>query len=172
MLQLSGTLLNQPVLSLRTGAPVAYTLGAIFNPNNLKIEGFYCQDTADRKKQLVLLSQDIRDVIPQGIVVNDHDALSEPQELVRLRSIMDLQFQLIGKQVVTSSKEKIGKVSDYATDVSSMFVQKLYVSQSFLKNLSGGNLGIDRTQIIELTNKQIIINDLQERVPARAGAMA
>jgi len=172
MLQLSGAFLDQPVLSLRTSAPVAKTLQPIINPNNLKIEGFYCQDNKDRKKQLVLLYQDIRDIIPQGLVVNDHDVLAEPSELVRLKEIMNLNFQLIGKQVVTARGEKVGKVTDYAPDTATMFVQKIYVSQSILKNFAGGNLGIDRTQIVEITNKKIVIHDLQQKVPARASAMA
>ena len=149
---------------------VATTLRPIFNPNNLKIEGFFCSDSFDRKQTLVLLYQDIRDIIPQGFVVNDHDVLSEPEELVRLKDLMDLHFDVLGKHVQTVSKQKIGKVVDYATEVNTMFVQKIYVSQSLLKNFAGGNLGIDRTQIVEITDRKIIVQDLAQTVPA--GAMA
>jgi uncharacterized protein YrrD len=172
MLQLSTTLINQPVLSLRTGSPVATTLKPIINPNNLKIEGFHCQDSNDRKKQVVLLYQDIRDIIPQGFVINDYDVLSDSNELVRLQEVLALDFELLGKQVVTVSGEKLGKVSDYATEVTTMFVQKVYVSQSVFKNLMGGNLGIDRTQIVEITNKRIVVHDLTQQVPVRANAVA
>ena len=63
-------------------------------------------------------------------------------------------------------------MTDYAVDTTTMFIQKLYVSQSLLKNLTGGNLGVDRTQIVETTAKKVIINDLEEAVPARANAIA
>ena len=151
---------------------MATTTGAIINPNNLKIEGFYCIDSFDRKKTLVLVYQDIRDFIPQGFVVNDHDILAEPQELVRLKDMMDLHFELLGKPVATTGKDKLGKVVDYATDTTTMYVQKIYVSQSILKNLTGGNLGIDRMQIIEITDRKIIVQDLAQRVPAGAKAWA
>lgn len=85
MLQLSQTLIGRPVMSLRTGTAVATTISAIFNPNNLKIEGFYVQDSFDSKKKLILLCQDIREIIPQGIVINDHEVLGESDELVRLK---------------------------------------------------------------------------------------
>ena len=158
MLQLSGSLINQPVLSLRTGGAVAMTTDAIINPNNLKVEGFFCQDTSS-KTRLVVLYQDIRDVLPQGIVVDDFDALSQPDELVRLKDIMAMNFQLIGKPVVTENKQRLGKVNDYATEVTTMYVQKLYVSQSLLKNLGSGSLGVERTQIIEITNRKIVIQE-------------
>jgi sporulation protein YlmC with PRC-barrel domain len=172
MLQLSTAFVNRSVLSLRSGTQVGTTLGPIINPNNLKIEGFYCQ-VRGNKQELVLLSQDIRDLIPQGFVINDEDELSVPEELIRLKDIMEFHFDLMGKLVVTSSGDKIGKVSDYAADTQSMFIHKLYVSQSLLKHFASGNLGVDRTQIVEVTPRTIIINDLEQKVPvAHAGAMA
>lgn len=171
MLQLSASLLNKGVLSLRTGAPVAEITAAIINPNNLKIEGFYCEDRFD-KKTLVLLYQDIRDIMPKGYVVNDHDVLAEPGELVRLQKVLDIGFELIGKQVVTVDKQKVGKVSDYAADTTTMYIQKIYVAQSILKSFTGGSLSIDRNQINEITPKRIIINELSRKagVPATATA--
>lgn len=171
MLQLSATILNKQILSLRTGAAIAEVITPIINPNNLKIEGFYCQDSIE-KTQLVLLYQDIRDILPQGIVVNDHDALADPEDLVRLKEILDLNFELIGKQVETISNEKVGKVSDYAFESATMYIQKLYVSQSLLKSFTGGNLSVDRSQVHEITPKRVIINDLLETAPAGAPAAA
>lgn len=171
MLQLSASIVKKSVLSLRTGSPVATIEAPIINPDNLKIEGFYCQDIYN-KKQLVLLCQDIRDTLPDGYVVNDHDVLSEPEELVRLKDVLELNFELINKQVVTVNKEKVGKVSDYATDTGTMIIQKIYVAQSILKNFTGGSLSIDRSQIQEITPRRIIISELMQKSPAAAPAAA
>lgn len=171
MLQLSESLLNRPVMSLRTGQPVATITEPIINPNNLKIEGFYCLDRFS-KSQLVLLYQDIRDVIPQGFVIDDHDVLAEANELIRLKDILNIGFKLIGKPVVTISKQRVGKVSDYATEMETMYIQKLYVSQNMFKSFTGGSLGVDRNQINEITDKKIIINELLKGTPAPAGVIA
>lgn len=170
MLQLSAALLNKSVMSLRTGQPIAIVTAAIFNPNNLKIEGFYCQDKFD-KRELILLYQDIREVLPIGYVVNDFEVLVDPDELVRLKDILELNYEIIGKPVQTISKQKVGKVSDFATETETMFVQKLYVSQSIFKSFTGGALSIDRTQINEITPKKIVINELTKTVPAQAPAV-
>jgi sporulation protein YlmC with PRC-barrel domain len=170
MLQLSASLItNKSVLSLRTGTPIASIVAPIINPDNLKIEGFYCQDRFS-KETLVLVYQDIRDMLPKGYVVNDHDVLVEPDELVRLKKVLNLQFELVGKPVYTTSKEKVGKVSDFATETETMFIQKIYVSQSILKNLTGGSLSIDRTQINEITPNRVIINELLKKSPLPATA--
>lgn len=161
---------DRPIMSLRTGTQIGTALTPIINPNNLKIEGFWCK--VDRRKQLILVSQDVRDSLPQGLVVNDAEALTDPGELVRLAPILQINFVLLGKPVVTTSGSKLGKVNDYATDIDSMFIKKLYVAQPLYKNINGGNLGIDRTQIVEITDKKIVVNDADAKVPAHAGAVA
>ena len=170
MLQLSNTLADKAILSLRTGGPIATVIGAIINPDNLKIEGFYCQDRFD-KRQLILLSQDVRESLPQGLVVNDHDVLVDAEDLVRLKKVLDLKYELIGKQVETVSKQKIGKVSDYAIETETMYIQKIYVAQSIFKSFSGGSLSVDRNQVIETTPRKIVISDLEAMSRAAAPAI-
>lgn len=146
-------------MSLRTGGAIAQTVATIFNPNNLKIEGFYCQDRFE-KQQLVLLTSDIRDIMSQGIVVNDHDVLTAADELIRLKETLSLGFELIGKTVYTTNKERLGKVTDFAADDSTLYVQKLYVGQSLLKSFGTGQLSIDRSNIVEITNRKIVVNEI------------
>jgi len=149
---------GKSVLGLRTGAPLAEIIEPIINPNNLKIEGWFVHDNF-AKHPLILLSQDIREILPQGFVVNDHEVLSEPGELIRLQDILELKFTLIDKPVITVHKSRLGKVSDFAFERNGAFIQKLYVNQSILKSLTGGGLTIDRTQIVEITNRKVLVKD-------------
>lgn len=158
MFQLSGSLTNLPVISLRTGGRVAVALRPIINPNNLKVEGWYCQDHFS-KDTLVLLAKDVRDIVPQGIAVDDHEKLSTPDELIRLKDVLKIDFKLIGKHVVTNNKRRVGKVDDYATDNISFMIHKLYVAQPVYKSITGGQLTIDRSQIVEIDDKQIVIKE-------------
>jgi len=171
MLQLSNALANKDVMSLRTGTPVAKIVRPIINPNNLKIEGFICQDSIN-KEELILVYQDIRELLPQGFVIDDHDVLARPDELVRLQKLLELDFQLPNMSVYSNSKEKLGKVADYATEVESMYIQKIYVAQSVFKAFTGGQLSVDRNQIIEITTSKIIIQDPLQGTPANATALA
>lgn len=158
MLQLSDALINRPVLSLRTGSPVATATEPIINPNNLKIEGWYCHDHFSRTT-LVLLEQDVRDIIKQGIVIDDHDVLIDSKELVRMKELLSIRFELLGKAVYSDSKKRLGKVNDYAVEVETLYIQKLYVAQSIMKNFTGGSLSVDRSQITQITSKKIVILD-------------
>lgn len=158
MLLLSNSFTNKPILSLRTGGVIGTITLAIINPNNLKIEGFYCSDKFSKQK-LITPSSEIRDVIDDGVIVNDHDAMTPEEDLIRLRKVIDIRFELLGKKVVTKSKSSLGKINDYAVNSDNMYVQKLYVAQPIIKSLQGGQLSIDRSQIIEITDKKIVVKD-------------
>jgi sporulation protein YlmC with PRC-barrel domain len=171
MLQLSTYFASKPILSLRTGTPVAQIGPAIINPKNLKIEGFYCRDTLNNQ-QLILLTQDIRDLSRQGFIINDHDVLATEDDLIRLQDILNIGFELLKKPVETTEKVRVGKVEDYAVDASTMYIQKLYVAQPVWRSLTNGTLSIDRTQIVEVTSKYIIINELLRPTPSTITAIA
>lgn len=159
--------MNVPVMSLRTSGPLGNATNPIINPNNLKVEGWYVTDRFSGST-LVLVASDVRDFGPKGLIVNDHEVLVAPEDLVRLQPIMDIGFVLLGKQVVSQSGQKYGKVSDFAVETEGLLVKKLYASQSIVKNFSGGSFSVDRTQIIEITNTKIIIEDPTEKIGATA----
>lgn len=161
MLRLSGEYINKPVMSLRTGGKIAIATEPLINPNNLKIEGFFCIDRFDNS-ELILLAQDIRDFLPQGFAVDDHEVLSEPGELVRQREIIDIRYQLMQKPVVTDKRKRLGKVVDYAVDSQSLYIQKIYVGQHLLKSLTTGQLSVVRDRIVEVTSKKIVVKDPKE----------
>jgi sporulation protein YlmC with PRC-barrel domain len=158
MLRLQNTIAGTPVLSIRAGIQVASITHPIINPNNLKIVAWHVEDTRS-DESLVLLSEDIREIIPDGFIINDFEVLSTTKELIRLKSILKLEFELIGLRVTTESGKRYGKIADYAFNTDSMFIHKLYASQALVKNFGTEALSIDRNQIIEVTDKRIVIED-------------
>lgn len=167
MLKLYESTPGSPVMSLRTGGQVATIVSAIINPHNLFIEGWYVQDSIS-KHQLILLTQDIRDILPQGFAVNDHEVLSESDELVRHKEILELDFTLNGLKVTSQSGRSYGKINDFAFETESFYIKKLYASQPLVRSFNSGSMSIDRTQIIEVTNRRVVIEEPVEKSRAQA----
>ena len=158
MLQLSSKLFNVPILSLRSQGPVGTALEPIINPNNLKIEGWFAVDRFSGQK-LILPVGEVREFMRGGLAVNDHDAMTEPDEMVRLQKVIQINFSLIGKLVMTEKRKKIGKVTDFAFDPTSMYIQNLYVSQRGLKAFAGDDRVIGRGQIVQISDRAIVVRD-------------
>jgi hypothetical protein len=163
MLKLSSSLINQPVMSLRSGGQIGVAQLPIINPHNLKILGWWC--TTDSGQRTVLLAEDVREVLPAGLAVNDEDALSDPADLVRHKEVLDIKFDLMDK-LVRTKRQKLGKVSDYSYN-DGFFVQKLYVARPLHKVFtSDDTLIIDREQILEVTDKYILVRDTEIKATA------
>lgn len=169
MLKLSSSLRNQPVMSLRLGSQIAVAQIPVINPHNLKVLGWWCLVPGGRRE--VLLAEDVRESMPNGLAVNNEDALSDPADLVRHKEILDIKFELMDKLVRTKS-QRLGKISDYSYN-DGLFVQKLYVTKPLHKVLSTEDtLVIDREQIIEVTDKYILVRDTEVKAGAEEFASA
>jgi hypothetical protein len=159
MLFMSKNLFNQPVMSLRAGNQIAVAIEPIINPHNLKILGWWC-NSSSANGRVVLLVEDVREMMPTGLAVNDDEALSQTDDLVRHKEILNIKFQLMEKPVKTK-RQKLGKVNDFSYN-DGMFVQKLYVARPVTKIFSSEDtLVIDRTQIIEVTDSYILVKDTE-----------
>ena len=157
MLKLSASLNNINVISLRTSGTVAIAQSPIINPHNLKILGWWCKSPMSASP-VVLLVDDVREQTPNGLAINDEEDLTPPEDLVRHKDILDVNFELPGKTVKTK-RTKLGKVTDFSYN-DGMFVQKLYVEKPITKVFSTEDtVIIDRNQVLEVTDHYILVKD-------------
>lgn len=157
MLALSNRINDVPVMSLQTGTELARTVGCIIDPGTLHIIALYVDGPQITDKPSVLHVSDIREVSDLGFIVDDSDVLMPTDDLVRLQEIIELDFQPIGMPVHDEQGTKLGKISDYAFEPTTFYIQQLYSHQSLLRNFSTASNVISRDQIVAITKDKIIV---------------
>ncbi len=169
MLVQSKQLNGARIVSLHTGHAIGSLGAPIINPHKLLVDGFYVNLPRGKNQPMVMLTQDIRQ-FDQGsrVFINSGDEIVPATELLRLKEIMSLNFSLADKPVRSASKNKLGKVTEYVVETTGWTVQKLHVKQPLFKSLSTGTLIIDRSQIIEVNDRQITVSDAAVTTPAVA----
>jgi len=105
------------------------------------------------------MTSDIRQFAPDCIIVDSEDEISDPADLVRLNSIVKSSYDPMHKLVVSDAGRRLGYVEDFTVNLDSHRVQKLHVRQSIFQSWMGAALTIDRTQILDITHKQITVRD-------------
>lgn len=161
MLYFGSKLHDTAVFSIRSAGRIGTAKLPIINPNNLHIDGFYT-DAMNKKNNGVILDIDIRELTTKGLIINDHQDITEPDELIRLKPIIDLKFKLIGKPVYVNNK-KIGKINDYAVDTKSLFITKLHIQPTLFNSFKHSHLIIDRKNVIEVTDKHIVVKGPEQK---------
>lgn len=149
---------TMPVVSLQTGSSVAWINEPIIESSKLEIMAFLCE-AVERKTNVILMIRDIRQLSPDGIIVDSEDELADPEDIVRLKSMLNKSFNPLGKHVVSDAGRKLGIVDDYTVNLDTNRVQKLHVRQPLLRSWLGQGLLIDRTQIIDISPRQITVRD-------------
>lgn len=158
MLLLSEKLSAVPIMSLQTGAELAKTSQVIVDPKDLSIIASYVEGPSIGPEPHVLFMSDIRESGELGFIVDDSDSLMSLEGLVRLQTIIDENFELMGIQVVNRMGEKIGKVYDFSFNPSDFMIYQLFVKASLLHGLMSDTRIIHRNQIVDVTPVHIVVD--------------
>jgi uncharacterized protein YrrD len=158
MLILQNRLIEVPIMSLQTGTQLGVTSHPIIDPRRLAIVAFYCEGPQIRFNPAILHIEDIRENSELGYIVDSSENIMPPDDLVRLKEILDFKFELIGKQVEQDDGHKLGKIVDYSTDSESFYIIKLHIKPTWLQSLTSAEHIIDRAQIKKITDNKIIVS--------------
>jgi len=170
MFILSSQIQDAPILSIRNGHTVAVAGSILIDADKLEAAAVFCKSPGWRGDNHVLLLRDIREFSRAGIIIDSLEDIEDIGEIIRLGDIVERNYQVIGKPVVTESGTKLGKVEDYSVDTDSNLIQKIYIKPSLLKNLMVNNLVIDRKHIVRAEDHKIIVSDASLKSPDKAKA--
>ena len=160
MLISSTDLTSFPILSLRSSSKIATISKLIINPYNLTIQALKLAGRQlDNPKDSYLLPEDIREISPLGIIINDSEDIVSSTDVIRLQKMLDLQFELIGLPVIDKQQRKVGKVINYNIIAENMMIYQLVVQRPMFKDFFDPELLIHRSQIAELSHDKVIIKN-------------
>lgn len=157
MLRTISTLIDMPIMSLQTGTQLGVTTAAIVDPSKLMVVAFYASNLSSRSETYVLHPSDIREISELGFIVDSDTKLMPLDGLVRLQKIIDENFELIGLRTIDEDNRKLGRVANYGVETESYSVQQLYTEQSLIRSFFYTGHTIHRSQIINVTNTQIVV---------------
>lgn len=162
---LSGSqLINTPVMGLQTGTKLAVTSQPVIDPTNLRILAYELEGPMLTQMPSFLLTRDIREFGPLGMIVDSSDEFVGPDDIIAIKKILDLNFEIHGLRVIDQSNKKLGKVQDYTVDIGSFVIQQISVKRGILQSLGDTELLIHRNQIIEINHQSIIVRSGSQKI--------
>lgn len=168
MLLTSDRFLNMPVMSLQTGSEIGRTAREIIDPRNLSIVAYEIEGrTLDQHPSLLRIA-DVREIGPLGMIVDSSDELVSPSDIILLKQIYEINFLLTNKPVIDEKKHKIGHVIGYTLTANDFMIQQLRVRRPLLRSFGDTELLIHRSQIVKVTDDQVIVKtpEIRHKEPA------
>ena len=163
-------LIGCPVLSLHLGGPIGVITNEIVDPNDLKIIAYRIKgpQTGDGEHGDILDVRSIREFSNIGMIIDSIDDLVSDGDVIKFDEVIKLNFAPIGLTVKTQNGVKLGKVSDYLIDPSSMMITQFTVKRPVLKSFLDPELVIGRSQIKEVNDYELIVKGNEEKVKKEA----
>ncbi len=164
MILIGSALNNAPIMGLQTGAELARTKRPIIDPANLGIIAYEVEGPLLDASPSLLRIADVRELSDLGLIVDSSDEFIQPEDVIKIKEIYGLNFDLIGMSVTDEKNAKLGKIIDFTLDTGGFIVQQLTVRRPLIRSLSDTELVIHRSQIIEINDEAIVVHS-QAKVP-------
>ena len=169
MLVSGNRLIGTPILSMQAAGQIASISSIIVDPNTLKILAFHLSGPlVNHAKANLIDVKSIREYSRFGCIIDSADELIEPEDVIKIKEILDLNFDLIGLKVETKKGSKLGKVSDFTVTTEDFMVQQIIVKRPIMKALIDPELTIPRREIVEITDYKIIVKDEEKTIKEKS----
>ena len=168
MLINNSRLIGCPILSLHVGGRIANVVETIVDPNTLKI--IACRvdgPLVGREIGEILPMTSVREFSRLGMIVDSGDEFVEPDDMVRIKDLLELNFSLLGLKAETKKGRKLGKVSDFTVEPESWQIQQLIVQRPMMQSFLDPELTIARSQISEINDYKVIVKDSTEKAKTK-----
>lgn len=168
MLLLNDKVQSLPVVSLQTGRKLADITQPVVDPRQLQVLAYFCEGPNVDIHPAVLHTDDIREVSSLGLIIDSAENIMSPQDLIRLQEVLSYKFNLIGMKVVDEAGNKLGKVQNFSIETNTFFIIKLHVQPNWLNALHTAENIIDRSQVVEINDKGIIVKSTKSSQKSQA----
>ena len=168
MLIYNSNLINTPVLSVQAGGVIAFLDKPIIDPDSLKILAFFVTGPMIQSSENILDVKSIREYSHLGVVIDEIEELVGEEDVVKIKKVLELNFDLIGLSVETKKGTKLGKIIDFTTTSEDFVIKQLVVKRHLIKSLTDSELIIPRSEVVEITDYKIIVKDEEKTIKARA----
>lgn len=148
---------DTPVMSLQTGSELARTSRAIIDPYSLAIVAYELTGPLLSPDTSLLRIADIREIGPLGMIIDSVDELISPSDVIKIKEIYELDFELVNVKVINEKKRAVGRVIGYTLEAGNFVIQQLRVKRPLLQSLGDTELLIHRSQIVKVTNSHITV---------------
>lgn len=162
-------LIGVPILSVQETGLVARTERPIIEPESLKIIGFVVAGAMVQEKNILDISS-VREFSRAGMVIDAMDELVEPEEVIKIKRVLELNFELVGLKVETKKGSKLGRVTGFVATDNDFMIQQIIVRRPAIKALIDPELTIPRSEILEIDDYKIIVKDEEKMIRAKAEA--
>lgn len=146
-------IIGLPVASIEEQSKIGEIKVVFVDPENGTVIGFGLRQGFLGKRKVISFL-DVKEWDPNGIVISSEDEVVLPEEIIRIKSIIDTDNYLMGKPAENESGKKLGKVDDFLIDTETGAVTKYYI-----EDLLGNSRIFPQEKVVRIDKTIVFFDD-------------
>lgn len=151
-------IIGSRVLLFQERAQIGPAADVIIDPADGAFLGISVLDSVEKRKKVIPASE-IKGFGTGFVLARDFKSLTEIDDVVRIKKVIEDDVNILGAKVETESGQKLGKVENATIDLKLLALEKLYVNPPLSISFLSTQLIIPSAKIIEIQKKKIIVGD-------------
>jgi len=143
------------IISESEGIAIGFVSDIIIDPFTGAVAGI----SLNKKFSQVIPALDIRK-LGNPTIISTIDAVSEPEDIIKIKQILEYGAKILGNKVFTKSGFYLGKVYDFAVNINAMALTKIAVAKSILGLVRFNEVLLPHTEIVEIKPEKIIVRSI------------
>lgn len=145
------------IATKREKAVLGFLKDIILNPETGDAIGLLFYVAGAKGRKMVANSTDIAGVGANFIMIESADSASPPDEIIRIKEVLDKDIKIVGSYVADEDGRHLGKVRDWSVNLKTMRLERLYVTSSGLVKIFAQDLIIPANDIVKIEKDKITV---------------
>lgn len=157
MIFLASDFIDYKIVAISSLSEIGCVTGILVDPYTFTVAGFWMKlhHSPQKKAHHFLVSNSVRQIDDQRLLINDIDECCTPDDLPKLTETFDIDYQVCGKRVVSSKQVYLGQVEDFSFHDQDFKIMHIIVKPPLLQRLKITQKRYSRRQIEKIDHRKI-----------------
>ena len=161
MIRTYSQIIGTPILSHEDGRAIALLQDVIINPDTGKLEGFWVKPLTLPMGNAIIQNSSILEW-KKNIYINDEREITEPEDIIKISEILEMNTLIIGNRVKNESGDELGSVHDLDFDTEKLYLRNLYTQKAFFVFKYDHRI-FNYDTIVKVLPEYILVKEIEEK---------
>lgn len=158
-------IIGLPIRDRATKGLLGRVADIVVNPDDGKVLALF----TNAARSLIVPTVDVLRMTREEIFVEDHEALTPPEHIVRIQEVVQTRVAILKNRVFTLSRQFLGTVIEFEIETNGWVVAKIEVAKTIL-NIPTQKKLIDAREIVRITKNEITVQDAVVKITSKEKA--
>ncbi len=152
-------ILGMPIINKKSGKKVGKVKNVVYSRDKVKILAFLLHKGNIFKEASIIRYKNIYSIGKDAVIIEDDNVVECAKSVIKINSLKELDYSVIGEEIMTDEGESVGFVRDIVLDEKSGKILAYILTDGLVQDIVDGRNIIPCDEKIQFGEDALIINN-------------